>query len=181
MHEDAEEAAPTPSDEEWAVAREQIAGWLHFTDVPTGTQVARRLGIALGEAAPRPGILATAAQLQIPVFAIGAADDLAQVGLTTMVGDADVTTLQMLLAQPDAGLVAFGTSEAVAAFVGTSASTVIAIDAAPLLGEVAHARTDASLALPLLATGLVQRLPKRHRATPPDAVATEERTLQPVG
>lgn len=180
VHEDAEEATPTRSDEEWATAREQIAGWLHFTETPTGAQVARRLGIALGEAAPRPGILATAAQLQIPVFAIGATE-LAQVGLPNVDVVADVTTLQMLLAQPDAGLVAFGTTAVVAAFVGTSANTVIAIDAAPLLGEVAHARTDAALALPILATGLVQRLPKRHRATPPDVVPAEERTLQPVG
>ena len=178
---DDEIAPPTRSEEEWALACAQLRALLPPTTTTLATaQIARQLGMALHASAPRPGILSLAAQRQIPVIALGTTG-LSELGLAHVDGTSDVATLRSVLALPGAGLIALGTTSALSALVAASKATVVAIDAAPFADAALTCTVEVTLALPLLATGLVQRLPKRTRAALPDVATITERTLLPVG
>ncbi len=180
LREEDEAAVPVRSEDEWARARPQLAALLADVAPRSGTALARRLGAALGEHAPRPGILTTAAHLSIPVFVTGAAG-LAALGVPEMKAGVDRAALRHALT--GALLVTFGTTAATADAVAATGATpqVIAVGSAPYAGTSLACATDAALALPLLATGLVQRLPTRPRPSAPDVVIDTERpALMPV-
>ncbi len=166
--------------EEWAQAQAQIANLLHAADgAQAGSVVALHLGRALHATAPRPGILTAAAQVGIPVFVTGDAG-LAEVGVTSFQASADDANLAHALA--GATLIAFGTGCATVSAVAPGAcAAIIALGSAPFPGASLSSATDAGLALPLLATGLAQRIPTRARPTPSDAAPTDEPRLMPVG
>jgi S-adenosylmethionine decarboxylase len=185
LREGAEDAPPVRSAEEWARARAQIAALLAGVASRSGVALARRLGAALGEHAPRPGILTAAAHLGIPVFVTGAAG-LGEIGLPEVKPGADRAALRQALA--GALLVACGTTAATAqAVAATGASPQILAAGSSHLADAGltctlDAALDAALALPLLATGLVQRLPMRARPVTASEMATDERpALMPVG
>jgi hypothetical protein len=110
----------------------------------------------------------------VPIFVVGEAP-LAELGVGTIRSEADLAALRALLAPGTAGLVAFGTTEGVAAFVAAAGAPaeVIAVDAPAFADAEVVCAVDATIALPVLATGLAQRLPERSRAVtaPPDLVA----------
>lgn len=167
-----DDAIPARSPEEWDAARAEIARMLQVEGEPRSSQhLAQRLGAALQTAAPRPGVLMAAAQREIPVFAVNAAE-LAEVGVASLDCAADHAALAEVFAQAGATLITFGATAALNEWMGeTQPATRITVE------------LDASVALPLLATGLVQRIPQRvqHHVQPEAHPTTEERTLQPVG
>ena len=142
-------------------ARAQVAA-LSVADGGATFQFAARLGAALADHARRPGILITAARREIPVFAVAATD----LPLSTSGCPADVAALADLLAQPGTGIIAFGTTHHTSELVAATgkATPVIAIAAAPYTNQQIVCTIDATVALPLLATGIAQRVPQRHLA-----------------
>ena len=167
------------TDEEWHAALTTLSSLIPATDVPTTTQeLATQLGLALSTSAPRPGILTTAAQKGIPVIAVGATG-LDLLGITTIDGAADVAALRVLLSVAGAGIVAFGTTESTSALVSATGvkAHVIANDAAAFESPSITNRVDAAIALPLLATGIVQRVPNRARATTIPDVAIRDTVM----
>ena len=172
---DGDDEVPVPGRREWAAARAALAAMLDLSDGPVASRVvAAQLGSALRARAPRPGITSTAAERQVPIFAVGESP-LAELGIGAIQREADVAALGALLAPGKAGLVAFGTTERVAAFVAAAGAPaeVIAVAAPALAGADVACDLDATVALPLLATGLAQRVPERPRpvAPPPELVA----------
>jgi S-adenosylmethionine decarboxylase len=166
------DAFPRPDAAEWAAARAKLVAMLDLPDGPVASrEVAARLGTVLHARAPRPGIVSTAAERHVPLFVVGE-DALTELGITAIAAAADITALGELLASGDAGVIAFDTTERLAAFIGAAGTPaeVIAIGAPALLSADSASvvcPVDATVALPLLAIGLAQRLPERpHRATP---------------
>jgi S-adenosylmethionine decarboxylase len=173
-----EAAPPLRAPEEWEVARPQIAALLADVHPRSGTRLARHLGAALAEQAPRPGILATAAHLGIPVFLTGDTG-LHALGLREPTADRAALRASLL----GAGLIACGISAATTDAIAATGATppVVALGCAPIVGTRITCTADAALALPLLATGLVQRIPTRLRPVVPDVLATDRPALLPVG
>jgi S-adenosylmethionine decarboxylase len=175
-----EAAPPLRATEEWDAARPQIAALLADAPTRAGTALARHLGVALGQQAPRPGILAAAAHLGIPVFLTGDTG-LALLGVRDPLATADRTALRAAL--DGAGLIACGTTAATAESLAATKITphLVALGCAPIAGAQIVCTADAALALPLVATGLVQRIPTRPRLVVPDVLAVEHAALLPVG
>jgi S-adenosylmethionine decarboxylase len=177
---DDEAAVPTRSATEWEQARAQLTTLLPRTaNVPSTTCLAQELGQALDTHAPRPGILALAARHHLPVIALGATD-LDAMGIASVDTVADTATLHALLAQSGAGVIALGTTAALADLLGAHHAPCIAIDAVAPPTATVTCRVEATLALPLLATAIVQRLPQRAQLTTPNATRPK-RDLLPVG
>jgi len=165
---------PVRTEAEWTAAQQQLTEIFAATSAPLTSQAATaHLGMVLSQTAPRPGILSIAAQKGIPVIVVGDAG-LAEVGVTLTDNHADIALLQGLFAQNAAGVLAFGTTAVVSTFVASCNPTVNAmtVDASPFTGPSISSRVDASIALPLLATGLVQRIPQRS-LIPATAYGTE--------
>jgi S-adenosylmethionine decarboxylase len=166
---DGDDEIPVPGQREWAVARTALAAMLDLPDGPVASRVvAAQLGVALRARAPRPGIASTAAEQQVPIFVVGEAS-LAKLRIGAIQREADIAALGALLAPGKAGLVAFGTTERVAAFVAAAGAPaeVIAVAAPAFAGADVVCDLDTTVALPLLATGLAQRLPTRPRPVTP--------------
>ncbi len=171
LREDDETAPPARSETEWESARAQLTRMMRNHPSGAGMDLARALGDALGKTAPRPGILSTAAACQIPIFLAGDAH-LGAIGLAPT--GADLPALRALLAAPQAFIIVAGATVAAAlSALLAEAGTVrgMAIDATPFPGAEISVAVDASLALPLLATGLVQRVPRRVAPVPPSHAA----------
>jgi deoxyhypusine synthase len=170
----AADALPAPSAEEWAAARAALRAMLCRTDDATASHVATALlGSALAASAPRPGILSSAAQRRVPVFAVG--DSLlTQVGVVAVDTIADIAALKTVLARLGAGVVAFGTTDYTSQFIAATGTqpTIVAIAAPTFAHPTVSSAADATIALPVLATGLVQRLPQRQQVVvaPPESV-----------
>jgi S-adenosylmethionine decarboxylase len=167
---DGDQDIPVRTDEEWRAALFNLSKIVREQGIVDAgmrpsTVIARQLGAALSECAPRPGILTVAAQKGIPVFTTGASG-LCDLGIAAIDTVADSSALQNLLAQPEVSIIAFGTTEVTSlAVAATDASPrIIAIDAAPFSGISIPCNVEATLALPLLATGIVQRVPQRLRS-----------------
>jgi S-adenosylmethionine decarboxylase len=161
----ADDVAPAPAAEEWAAARTSLRALLDIADdTPPSHVVTARLGEALSTVAPRPGILSSAARRAVPVFATGDAL-LTQLGVVALDRRADIAALQTLLARPEAAVVAFGTTEYTSQCIAAAGApaTVIAVAARGFATPTVASAADVTLALPLLATGLAQRLPERRQ------------------
>lgn len=175
-----EAAPPVRAAEEWATAQPQLAALLAGAPSRSGVGLARHLGATLAEQAPRPGILTTAAHLGIPVFLTGETG-LHALGLREPTATTDRAALRAAL--HDAGLIACGTTEATRQVIDATGTAphVVALGSTPFAGSQITCAADAALALPLVATGLVQRIPTRARPVVPDVLTEERPTLLPVG
>ncbi len=149
LREDDELAPAIRPEDESQAARTKITAMLGHHHNATIQQLAD----ALAHNAPRPGILTAAIAAGIPIGLAGS-PALKALGVT-LSDNADILDL---VAQPETLLIACGTRVAINA----GQAQTIAI-AAPTQSSVAVALTlDAPIALTLLATGLVQRVPQRH-------------------
>ena len=150
LQEDAEDALPVrPQDE-------QAAALARLKELISGGTIRSldALGQALSQHAPRPGIFTTAVAAGLPIATIGLT------GLEALGKLPDSTALvRALLAEPAAMLVALGTPVGVLDALAAGTATTLAVDAA-LPAPTSTVRVDLSIALPLLATALVQRVPR---------------------
>ncbi len=164
LTEDSDDETPHRSPDEWDAARPVLAR-LAASDAPIASiDLARRVGKQLGAIAPRPGVTTAACAKGVPFVALGV--DLADLGVAALDAGADRAALRAILRRPGAGMLAFGTtsitSELLAAI--APAVPVVALGCAPFANVGVACRLDAAIALPLMATGLVQRLPQRPTA-----------------
>jgi S-adenosylmethionine decarboxylase len=166
------------------------------TAIPAST-FWQRLGASLPVKAPRKGLLQAAAQTGTPIYtpdlgvsALGAA--LLAAGDTSVAVDAAADTLalaRLLAAQDSFGVIQCGAGAADALLAqAQAATTLLHLPTPALVGVVAlggqpfatgrHAiavRADASLALPLLVSGLAQRHPRpRMRAIAAETTSPEK-------
>jgi S-adenosylmethionine decarboxylase len=156
---------PVRDADEWCAARSVLNGIVASGQaIATPSDLARHVGQTLGVIAPRPGISAAAAEHRVPIFTL--AGDFADLELLALDREADCAALAQMLARPGAGVVAFGTTAATSEALAMTApqTPVIALGSAPLANPGLACGLDATIALPIMATGLAQRLPKRPAA-----------------
>ncbi len=168
------EAQPTQSihlaaDEDAAAKKIQTA--LNQCRSGSGSsELLNTLGQAINRTSPRPGVIITAAEKSIPVFAVNAPE------LGPVSKERDMAVLQAMIQDETAVVLLFNTTAIMNNFFGSlPAKTDIYSLNAAAVQPVLDARVDAALALPLLATGLTQRIPKRQRA-----MKGIKKALQPV-
>lgn len=160
---ESEDGVPLRPPDEQDGALAQIATFLAAAD---GGEPVTCLAQALHLHAPRPGILTAALAAGIPILIAGTTA-LEALGLTATVTLPDLSGI---------AIIAFSTGQDIAILAAQSAGVLIAADAAMESAEVV-VPVASSIALPLLATAIVQRLP--HRAARPSPAP--ERELLTVG
>jgi len=175
-------------------------------EITSGTALWRALGEALPTRAPRKGLVQAAATAGVAIFtpdlsasALGAALLAARTQGAALSLDAsgDLAGLARILgAQPNLGVVRVGVGlEDNLLFQAREAAVVVGARRPTLVGDVAlsasvasqalgqhsgeviSVATDATLALPLLVTGLAQRIPGVRHLAPRDDVRLAEPAL----